>query len=254
MKWKLLLMAVVSIFAVSSMYALDAKRPREFKIGVGGWGKSTISDYESDGSRVLKKSQSGYSINLGYEYLKSNAIYRSLDLDFRGYQGTVSGKVNRSDLFYNAQLRLGYSFGSSDDFAFTPFVGIGAESSRLEKTIGSEYDFVRKWNYWTVGVRVDGTINANWDLGFRAQVMPMFSKPRVYDNQVGGLDKARMDKKINYSADMPITYKFIGSGSALRFTPFMESQNMEAPTALGIPVDARKSNLWGARLEYVYKF
>lgn len=258
MKLKVILMAVLSIFAVSSMYALDANKPNEFKIGVGGWKKTGISKSSVNGARVLKKSQKGYSINLGYEYLKADAMYGALDFDFRGNKGkkTKTDLKHRSDLLYNAQLRLGYAFGSSDDFAITPYVGIGASSSELEFMGGSDYYLVRKSFFWTVGMRLDGSINENWDLGIRAQVMPMLSKPKLYTSEAG-VSYDKMKKKINYSVDVPITYNFSNSGSALRLTPFFESQNMglsDAEKAAGHSSDLLKSSLFGARLEYVYKF
>jgi len=252
MKWKVWLMAVIGMFAVSSMYALNSEKPNEFKIGVGGWKKSGISDYSSGGSRYLKKSQTGYSINLGYEYLKSDAIYGAVDFDFRGYKGKKSGKSDRSDWFYDAQVRLGYAFGSGDDFAITPYVGLGANSSRLQLGAGgSDANLIRKWYYWTVGMRLDGSISENWDLGLRAQVMPMLSKPKLY-NSVPGSAMMKLKKKVNYSVDLPITYNFGKSGSALRLTPFFASQNFGADA--GMPSDVYKDSLWGARLEYVYKF
>jgi len=253
MKWKVWLMAAIGMFAVSSMYALNSENPNEFKIGVGGWKKSGISDYSTGGSRLLKKSQAGYSINLGYEYLKSDAIYGAVDFDFRGYKGKKAGKSDRSDYFYDAQLRLGYAFGSGDDFAITPFVGIGANSSRMELEAGSDSNLIRKWYYWTVGMRLDGSITENWDLGLRAQVMPMFSKPKLY-NSTPGVAMTRLKKKVNYSVDLPITYNFGKSGSALRLTPFFASQNFGVQSGATVPSDLYKDNLWGARLEYVYKF
>ncbi len=254
MNWKVWLMAVVGMFAVSSMYALNDAKPNEFKIGVGGWNKSGVSDYSVGDARVLKDNQSGYSINLGYEHLKSNSMYGALDIDFRGYEGRTDGKTDRSDFFYDAQLRLGYAFGVGKDFAITPFTGVGAQSSKLDLESGSDYNMIRKWYYWTVGLRMDGSINENWDLGVRAQVMPMLSQPKVYNNTIG-VAMERANKKINYSVDLPITYNLTDSGSALRLTPFFSTQNMGVPSSISdVPSDAVKTNMWGARFEYVYKF
>jgi hypothetical protein len=205
-------------------------------------------------------------LHLGYEYFVKKEVYGSLNFDFRGYESknkTLSNgaALNRSDMFYYLQGRLGYVFDVGMHFTLTPFLGLGTSNTKLAikrsaSLPTSDAYFARQWNYAIVGLQVNGVLSDVWELGMRVQIMPTLSDPKMRSNVVG-VETDKTKGRANYSLEVPITYNFLQTRSALRFVPFYNSQNFgtsKSSTPLFANHSAFKSNTIGARVDYLYRF
>ncbi len=277
-----LMLSAVALLA-SSAHALDQNNPFKLHLGLGGFYKNGLSKDQSNTSTpALKKNQKGFDVILGLSYLKADAFYGDLQFDYRGYKKrslTVDGTkiLKGSDMFYDAMLRLGYAFGTNN-FAFTPFFVAGYTANRVDlsqqSVNGVDIDGIllkRKWGYAGVGMRLDGSLNPNWDIGLIVQVVGQLSKPDITTNlteAASGASSAlkwRAKRALNYSAEVPITYNFSRSNSSLRLTPFFKTERVGKVVSGPTDIDGdsfsgikdkkfQSGHLWGLKLEYLYSF
>jgi len=269
MKLNLLLLA--ALFLISPLLGIDHSRPNSLYFGIGGFCKQGINTKESVSTvkplallAKFKGREANYLLSFGYEYFHPNEIYSKVDVEFRGYESTkqtVSSiiKLNRSDFFYYINLISGYTFDPGLDFLMTPHLGIGMASSQMKyqetaSLPSTDAYVVRIWSYMIVGLNLDAPVSEKWEIGLHVQMMPNLQLAKVKSN-IEGVPDEKLNKKVNYTLDIPVTYTYSDTGSSVRLVLFHGSQNFARQKGNStMLMDTYKSDTWGARFEYVFRF
>ncbi len=259
-------MLALGMFA-SSLYAGTSDKAYHFSIGAGGWFKKGISN--SNPNMNMNERQKGYDIFVGLQRFKADSFYADLNIDYKGFNNkTFSTLVDGKNIFYDANLMLGYAFGVGDSFAITPFIGAGSGSSKLEIADQNGGYFVRKVNYGAAGIRFDSNLSASLDLGLLMQISRPLSDPKLQTNLTKtsmGVDATsdlvwKMKKNYNYKVELPITYTLAGSSNSFRLTPYFETEKLgdvnSGPDVGGSALEGSSvsDHVWGAKVAYVFSY
>lgn len=269
MKFNLTLLSVLFLF--SPIFGIDHSRPNSLHFGLGSFYKRGINTKEDKHIvkplgflAKFKGGEKDYLLRFGYEYFQPNKIYSKVDVEFKGYQSnkkTVTSKIklNQTDIFYYINLSFGYTFDPGFDFLITPHLGLGMENSKLKfqktSTLSTADAYVaREWTYMITGLNLDASLDEKWDIGIHIQIMTNLQLAKAKSNIEGVLDQ-KLNSKVNYTLDAPITYAYSDTGSSVRLVPFYGSQNFSRQKGNSLMFAATyKSYTWGARFEYVFRF
>lgn len=273
MRISLVALLLAISFLASPVHADAPLWDQEFKVGFGGTYKGDVHKSTPIFQSHLKSKQSMYTLLLGYRYLNLKKLYGAVNIDFRGFQDSRhldGGRLinDGHNVFYDLSAEIGYPFEMGIDWIGAAFVGLGAKSSKLN--IQFDLDFVptneayvvRKSTVGMLGFYGRGVLSDSWGLGFKLALLLPLKDPTVTSNLeaavVGGSVKAKLKKKLNFYADLPITYALEGEQSFLELAPFYESQQMGKPNHElgGKLVDSKlfSTFLIGARFSYLYRF
>lgn len=206
-----------------------------------------------------------YGVRIGYDRVKRYKLYWGIDGLWA--KGTLEGnrkRENVTDHFksrftdINVEARVGYTFQNKGRcFSFTPYSGLGYfwEKNCYQHPSPLQVHFKNTFSYIPIGFLSEIFITPNWSAGFNFKVRYLIEAEQKveHDPEFGTLTQ-HYEEKLQYRAELPVTYYWVCKPLAISLVPFFEYRPYGHRANFPFDFLELKMKFYGATLKFQYLF
>ena len=209
--------------------------------------------------------QMGYlnGVRIGYDRIKGNTLYYGIDAyaAFGCLEGATSGgsTIYSRKADYEIEGRIGFTVQRTNwpgQPSITPFLGVGYFEGTNEYLDPSPLTvrFRNTYPYTSVGFLIRFYCAQGTRIGFDFEAKYMYEgHQEVTDDPFNPDMRMLVMNKLQYTANMPITWKISNSPFSLSAVPFYRFRHLGGREAFPVDFKDTRFHLYGVRLVLVYQ-